>query len=431
MTVKKRRVNKSWIIIFVLSLLIILGFLLIFTNTSFWFKKSAHNNAKSYSTKHCLVFYPNSKTGKDMARKIAKENSDDSIYDYSLIPYGDYYLVDYGKGYSFFIDKNNQDVVIEQISDDAKRIISDYLRYWVKKELPDVYYDCDFLNDSYIENLNFDGVTYGLEAENLKCRFPNYDVDVLVPLRYIQKELGMNFGYEEAMYSKPTYIDSNHPVICLTFDDGPQFAYKKEESSTVLIVDTLYRYDATATFYCIGDKLMDRDVWTDTEVNSFLLESINNGNEYGSHTQTHEYYMNEYSTSESIDDAINGPVKFFKQNFGYEMKTYRPPYGIFDQNTLNAQDYPAILWSIDSYDWQYDDANDIYEKVINEELLDGDIILFYDIYNSSAKAIEKIIPELIKQGYQLVTVSEMLKYEGIDINSLKYYYYLNPSSYYE
>lgn len=431
MAKKKIKYKKSWIIIFVLSLLVVLGFLLIFTNPSFWFKKSVHEDGKKYSTKHCLVFYPDGKTGKEMAKKIAKENSDDMIFDYSLVPYGDYYLVNYGMGYSYFVDKEYEDIVIGDISYEGKKIISDYLRYWVKRQLPEVYYGNSFLEDSYIDNLSFDGVTYGFENENLKCRFPNYDVDVLIPLRYIQDGLNMDFGYPDCLYIKPTYIDSNHPVLCLTFDDGPQFGYAPNESSSVSIVDTLYRYDTTATFYCIGDNLTNRDVWTEEEANKFLKESINNGNEYGSHTQTHEYYMTEYGSEDAIDEAINGPAEYLSKNFNYEMKTYRPPYGFFSDFVLQAQDYPAILYSLDSYDWDYYDADSIYDRVMSTDLYDGDIILFHEIYDTTAKAIKKIIPELIKQGYQLVSVSEMLKYENIDISTLKYYYNLNPRPYYE
>ena len=428
---KRSSFNKSWIIIPILSVLVVLGFLLVFTNPSFWFKKSIHEDAKRYSNKHCLVFYPNGKTGKQMAKKIAKENSDDMVYDYSLVPYGDYYLVNYGMGYSYFVDKEYKDIVINDINDEGKRIISDYLRYWVKKQLPDVYYNDSFLKDSYIDNLSFDGATYSFENENLKCRFPNYDVDVTIPLRYIQNGLNMDFGYPDCLYIKPTYIDSNHPVLCLTFDDGPQFDYEPDESSSVSIVDTLYRYDATATFYCIGDNLVNRYAWTDEEANKFLKESINNGNEYGSHTQTHDYYMTEFDSEEAIDSAINGPAEYLFKNFGYEMKTYRPPYGFFNDFTLDCQDYPAILWTLDSYDWDYEDAQSIYDEVMSANLYDGDIILFHEIYDSTAEAIEKIIPDLIKQGYQLVSVNEMLKYEGIDISTLKYYYNLNPRLYYE
>lgn len=431
MVKKKKKISKSWILIFVLLVLVILGFLLIFTNTKFWFKKSIHDDAKTYSTKHCLVFYPNSKTGKDMAKTIANENKNDMIFDYSLVPYGDYYLVNYGNGYSYFVDKEYKDIVVSEVSDEGKRIISDYLRYWVKKQLPETYYNTSFINDSYIDNLNFEGVVYDVVGENLNCRFPNYDVDVLIPLRYIQKGINMNFGYPESLYRKPVYIDHDHPVICLTFDDGPDFEYEMEESSSVDIVNTLYKYDATATFYCIGDNLSDRSAWTDYQAYKFLSQSINNGNEYGSHTQTHEYYMTEYSSEEAIDNAINGPAKYFKQNLSYDCMSYRPPYGFFDDNTLAAQDYPAILWSLDSDDWKYDDAQSIYDKVFSVELLEGDIVLFHDVYDATAKAIEKIVPELIKQGYQLVTVSDMLKHEGIDITTLKYYYNLKPSPYYE
>ncbi len=39
---------------------------------------------------------------------------------------------------------------------------------------------------------------------------------------------------------------------------------------------------------------------------------------------------------------------------------------------------------------------------------DGSIVLIHDIYPSTADAVEKLVPELIAKGYQIVTVSELI-----------------------
>ena len=51
----------------------------------------------------------------------------------SLIPYGDYYLVEYGQGVQYYIDKNNDLLKIDSLDDGARGIMSDYLRYSMKK----------------------------------------------------------------------------------------------------------------------------------------------------------------------------------------------------------------------------------------------------------------------------------------------------------
>ena len=427
---KRRKINKSAIIIAVLSALVIMGFLLLFTNTSFWFKHSIHSNSRKYSTRSCLVFYPNNSEGKNVAKKLCEGVKDDTIYDYSLIPYGDYNYVSYGNGIGYFVDKDGKSIKIGEVSENGKRIIADYLRYTVKKQDPDTYYDSNFIKNSYIDNLDFTNATYEVENENLKVRLTNYDIDILVPLKYMQAEIGMNFGYQNELYAKPTYIDGDHPVVCLTFDDGPDLWSSYENSSSVSIVDTLYKYDATATFYICGYALDQREVWTDFEVYTFLKQSINNGNEYGSHTAGHEDLV-DLSTADAIKKAINGPADSLNDLLGYKTLTYRPPGGVFNDNVLAAQPYPAILWNVDSEDWISEESEAIYNKVMSYDLESGDVILFHEIYEETAKAIEKIVPALIDKGIQLVTVKDMLQYEGIDVNSLHYYYNLNPWPYYE
>lgn len=426
----KKRIKSSAITIVVLSILVVAVFLLVFSNPRFWFKKSIHEDAKKYSTKSCLVFYPNTQNGKDIAKDLCETAEDNSVFDYSLVPYGDYYLVSYGNGKEYFIGKDYKPLQINEVSDFGKRIIADYLRYTIKKQQPDKYYNSKNLAEMTVDNLDFDSISYEINGQYLYCKFADYDVDVYVPLKYMQTELNMNFGYSNELYIKPTYIDSKHPVICLTFDDGPQFWSDPDESSSVSIVDTLYKYDATATFYVVGYALEERDSWTDYQAYSFLTESINNGNEYGSHTQDHDDLV-DLDEANAVKRTISEPAEFIKDLVGYDVVTYRPPGGAFDDNVIAAQPYPAILWNVDSEDWISRDADEIYEHVMSTNFDDGDVVLFHEIYDETAQAIEKIVPALIDKGFQLVTVKDMLVQENIDVSTLHYYYNLNPWPYYE
>lgn len=73
-------------------------------------------------------------------------------------------------------------------------------------------------------------------------------------------------------------------------------------------------------------------------------------------------------------------------------------------------------WSLDTLDWKYKDANRIYNTIM-DEVKDGDIILCHDLHGTTVDAMERVIPDLIAKGYQLVTVSELLSYDNEDINA--------------
>ena len=129
----------------VLSALILAGVLLLSTNFSFIGKKSIHDDAKKYATRHCLAFYPDSKAGFSKAKELCKGVKDDRIYDYTLVPYGDYYLVNYGGDFRYFTDKRFEPLVVKEISDNGEKMIVDYIRYTFKKQMPDKYYNADFI----------------------------------------------------------------------------------------------------------------------------------------------------------------------------------------------------------------------------------------------------------------------------------------------
>ena len=75
---------------------------------------------------------------------------------------------------------------------------------------------------------------------------------------------------------------------------------------------------------------------------------------------------------------------------------------------------PIILWNIDTNDWKYRNAQKTIDAVMGK-VKDGDIVLMHELYSSTADAVEYMVPKLVEQGYQLVTVSELIQYKGIQV----------------
>ena len=190
---------------------------------------------------------------------------------------------------------------------------------------------------------------------------------------------------------------NNYMKIALTFDDGPHPKY------TPQILEILKRYDIKATFFTVG-------------INAFYYQQtlkmiIDSGHEIGNHTYTHprvncirkENLMQEI---EKCEDTIYSLTD-------YRTKLFRPPEGMIDSASLNILrdlDYSVILWDIDTRDWAHTPANEIAENVI-KNISSGDIILMHDYIGTNSPtcaALEIFVPELIRQGYNFVVVSELI-----------------------
>ena len=95
------------------------------------------------------------------------------------------------------------------------------------------------------------------------------------------------------------------------------------------------------------------------------------------------------------------------QACGQAASVARAPYGDGNSDIYNTVNKPFFMWSLDTEDWKLLDADADYSAVMNGDLTDGTIILMHDIHEPSVKAALRLIPDLIAQGYKLVTVSEM------------------------
>ena len=88
--------------------------------------------------------------------------------------------------------------------------------------------------------------------------------------------------------------------------------------------------------------------------------------------------------------------------------------GAVNDTVRGYVDTPLILWSIDTLDWKYRNSSSVVSNIKNN-VRDGSIVLMHDLYGSTGNATETIVPWLVKNGYQLVTVSEMMAVKGIDV----------------
>lgn len=213
-------------------------------------------------------------------------------------------------------------------------------------------------------------------------------------------------GYEE--YQQPTprpipsypaqplserRIDPEKPMVALTFDDGPK------AETTNRILDTLEQYGSVATFFILGVQAMNNA----SVIQRMVVQQCELGNHTYGHKQLTGLMPNEiYAQIVDTQNAIAAAA-------GYAPTLLRPPYGSVNDEVRKYAGMPLILWSIDTEDWKSLDANSVIDAVMGS-VKDGDIILMHDIYDSTADAAAYIVPALLSQGYQLVTVSELLRY---------------------
>lgn len=199
-------------------------------------------------------------------------------------------------------------------------------------------------------------------------------------------------------------LNPDKPMVALTFDDGPY------DKVTNRIVKTLAKYEARATFFVVGNRVAK---YSDT-----LKNAYNDGNEIGTHTYDHGDLSKMKKAGILWEMKKSG--RAIQDVLGVKPDLLRPPYGNVNDKMRRLVGLPMIYWSIDSEDWKSRNVKKILKRC--KEIQDGDIVLMHDLYPTTADAIEKLVPKLIKKGFQLVTVEELFYYRGIEAQAGKVYY---------
>ena len=212
-------------------------------------------------------------------------------------------------------------------------------------------------------------------------------------------------GIRETMPDTERVVDLSKKLVAITFDDGP-CKYTDE------ILDILEEHGSVATFFELGQLMSSQP--------EALKRMDELGCEIGSHTWSHKD-LTKISASE-IRSQLERTDNALMKITGKKTTLMRPPYGSVSKSARSACDKPMIGWSLDTLDWQSRNADKVVDKIKNGGELDGQVILMHSLYESTVDATREIVPWLIENGYQLVTVSELFTYKYLDTPENGRYY---------
>ncbi len=181
--------------------------------------------------------------------------------------------------------------------------------------------------------------------------------------------------------------EEDKKLVAFTFDDGPHPDYTDQ------ILAILDQYDAKGTFFMLGNSV---DFYPDVAKRVAAA-----GHEIGNHSFSHP------DLSGQVQFEISEGDRAIEAATGQVPKYYRPPYGAHNSLVDDLAQKPAILWDVDTLDWQSRDPQAILLKV-QEETSDGAIILMHDIHQTTIEGFRLSIDYLADQGYEFGTVSEVL-----------------------
>lgn len=212
---------------------------------------------------------------------------------------------------------------------------------------------------------------------------------------------GLRVSVVKRQKGKESYaggIDPSAPMVALTYDDGPS------GGATPRILAKLKECRGRATFFMVGQKAEQHP--------ELIKQMVEQGCEVANHTYDHTL-MNKVNPEE-LASQLARTNQVVADASGVTPVLMRPCGGVRNDagmNVVGAISMPAVLWSIDTLDWKTRDPDSTIQAVL-DQVKDGDIILMHDLYDATAQASETIIPELVKRGFQLVTVSELASYRG-------------------
>jgi len=92
---------------------------------------------------------------------------------------------------------------------------------------------------------------------------------------------------------------------------------------------------------------------------------------------------------------------------GWEPDFFRPPFGEWKKSLDNCTDLLPVLWTLDTLDWLEQDTQKAYYKVV-DNVKENDIILLHDYYEETVDATRCIVEYLLNEGYDFVTVDELI-----------------------
>ncbi|MDR0916502.1 MAG: polysaccharide deacetylase family protein [Oscillospiraceae bacterium] len=193
----------------------------------------------------------------------------------------------------------------------------------------------------------------------------------------------------------PIYsVQRDNRAVSLTFDA----AWGNED--TQMLIDILGKYNVHATFFVVG-------AWAEKYPESVRALS-EAGHEVMSHSNDHAHFT-KLSPDQIVANISASNEKIAKVT-GHTPTLFRAPYGEYDDRvitTVRGMGMNVIQWDVDSLDWKEISAKEITQRVTSK-VAPGSIVLFHNSALHTPEALPSIIEYLIRDGYAIVPVSELL-----------------------
>ncbi len=226
-------------------------------------------------------------------------------------------------------------------------------------------------------------------------------------LRLLTLTLCLTLLCSSALAIPPGFLvyhgDRSVSKVAITIDD----IY--DENVLRMMHELSVEYDVPFTYFVLGTQIResDKDIWEDV---------IARGGEVGNHTWKHPYL-----TRISIHNARNQILLTQEAwdnmlGYHYPLRLLRPPFGYYQEGDVNLlpmfYEYgveKTVMWDV-----SYTDPQQARQATEN-----GSILLFHTNYED-LECLKVLIPQLIADGYELVSVSELLGMEPLQTSEEKY-----------
>lgn len=211
-------------------------------------------------------------------------------------------------------------------------------------------------------------------------------------------------GYTNANRKVPIYrVQTEENKIAITFD----CAWGADK--TLEILEVLQEYDVQATFFMVS-------FWAEKypEIVQAILDA---DCEIGNHSKTHPHFAS--MSAEAVEEEIAASTQTIESIAGVEVKVFRAPFGEYTNElieTCEKYGQTVIQWDVDTLDWKGISASEISNRITTKTTA-GSIILMHNNSDNVVEAIRDAIPKLQDDGFEFVTVSDLIYKEDYKINS--------------
>ncbi|HTB07602.1 MAG TPA: polysaccharide deacetylase family protein [Bacteroidia bacterium] len=176
--------------------------------------------------------------------------------------------------------------------------------------------------------------------------------------------------------------EKDKKTVYLTFDDGPI------PEATPMVLDILNKYNAKATFFCVGDNVR--------KYPQLYQRILDEGHAVGNHTFNHtdgwKTKLKEYiENTEKCAELVSSPL-------------FRPPYGrikIGQYNKLQEK-YKIVMWDVLTRDYDADFSVSDCFSIVEKNIREGSILVFHDSIKAKDK-LSQLLPQTLEfiasEGY--------------------------------